>query len=94
MNTTPSRRRWYQFSLWTMFWLILTAALATYGINEHRLRVRAETGESEAIAASKAMLLGRAGNPILRWSESFDWNPKSKSTAPQGGSSGTSGRAQ
>jgi hypothetical protein len=38
----PSRRRWYQFGLGTMLWLMLTTALAVYGFNEHRKRVQAE----------------------------------------------------
>jgi hypothetical protein len=40
--TPPTHRRWFQFSLGTMLWLILTAALAIYGVSEHWRRIRAE----------------------------------------------------
>ena len=39
---TPPRRPWYQFSIGTMLWLMLTTALAVYGFIEHQKRVRAE----------------------------------------------------
>ena len=45
MPTTP-RRRWFQFGLREMFWLLLVVALASFGVREHRERIR-ERGELE-----------------------------------------------
>ena len=35
---TSLRRRWFQFSLASVLWLMLVMAIAIYGINERRLR--------------------------------------------------------
>jgi hypothetical protein len=39
-NTMP--RRWFQFTLGRMLWLMLVAVLMVYGVREHFGRVRAE----------------------------------------------------
>jgi hypothetical protein len=39
---TPSRRRWFQFSLASLLWLILTVALALLYVKEHRHRLSVE----------------------------------------------------
>jgi hypothetical protein len=51
MNSTPPWRRQFQFSLSTLFWLIVMAALAFYGVTEHRKRVRAEENAQYCLAA-------------------------------------------
>jgi len=42
MSTSKSSRRWFQFSLASLFWLKLCAAMASYGYREHCERVRLE----------------------------------------------------
>ncbi len=42
------RRRRFQFGLRELFWLILTIAVASYGVQEHRERVRAQQELQEA----------------------------------------------
>src|SRR5579863_6016710 len=41
-EATALRRRWYQFSLGTIFWLILLAGLSALAIREHRETARLE----------------------------------------------------
>jgi hypothetical protein len=38
----PGSRRWFQFSLGSLFWLTLLAATAAYALREHRERLRLE----------------------------------------------------
>lgn len=38
---TPSRR-WFQFSIGSLLWLMTVAATASFGLREHRERVRLE----------------------------------------------------
>jgi hypothetical protein len=40
---TPPSRRWFQFSMASLLWLMLVAALATWRYVEHVARRRAET---------------------------------------------------
>jgi hypothetical protein len=42
MTKSTTGRRWFQFSLGSLFWLTLVAATASYGFREHRERVRLE----------------------------------------------------
>ena len=78
-NAPRARRRWFQFSLGTL-WLILTVALAFYGISEHRRRVQAEraTQVSLDVVNRAAMLLGDASkmeedtNHLLREMEELE----------------------
>ncbi|HEY2841664.1 MAG TPA: hypothetical protein VGJ26_21065 [Pirellulales bacterium] len=42
MNTSSSFRRWFQFSLGSLFWLTLFAATAAFAFREHRELKRLE----------------------------------------------------
>ena len=50
MNATPHRRRWYQFSVGTVLWLMLVAALLAFGANERYKRADAEAAFKRELA--------------------------------------------
>jgi hypothetical protein len=42
MAEAPTRRRWFQFGMGTMFWLVLVGALFAYALSERSKRIEAE----------------------------------------------------
>jgi hypothetical protein len=81
MNEAP-RRRWYQFSIRTMLWLMLLMALLAYGAKEHSHRVSLEA-ELSAIRAQLAADDARAfSQRIARHPELLGPGPRKKSAAP------------
>jgi len=72
MSEAPPTRRWFQFSLGTMLWLALVIALIVYGVNEHRLRMQAET-EARIFEASANQLV-EVMTEFSRAVEAHGWN--------------------
>jgi type VI protein secretion system component VasK len=54
---TSSRRRWFQFSLSSLLWLMLTVAFAIYGFSEHQQRVRTDANIAAIKATAQRQLL-------------------------------------
>ena len=55
MSTAPpTDRRWFQFGMGTIAWLVVVIALAVYGVNEHRLRRGVENENAALQDAVKA----------------------------------------
>ena len=43
MSDAPTTRSWFRFNLSSIFWLVLTIALAAAALREHNARVRVES---------------------------------------------------
>ena len=86
----PTRRRWFQFSLGTMLWIVLVLALATAWWNEFTLRLRAEsraaTADQGAIRIARQLLDERA-----EWAAAMT-NAVPTSQAPVPNSSSAAGK--
>jgi len=55
-----TRRRWFQFGVGNLLWLVLLVALAVYGINEHRQRTGLEAERDNVLLPEIAELRIRA----------------------------------
>lgn len=60
-NEKQTQRRWYQLSLPGILWLLLTIAIAVFGIREHRerLRMEQELQELRSAIATKDLRIAR-----------------------------------